>query len=76
MLASTGAVGEALLAPTALDPEDVAGALLAGLREERFLILPHPEVAEYYAVRATDPDRWLGGMNRLQRELERERGTG
>ncbi|MFJ9949776.1 SDR family NAD(P)-dependent oxidoreductase [Kitasatospora sp. NPDC091207] len=71
MLASTGAVGEALLAPTALDPEDVAGALLAGLREERFLILPHPEVAEYYAVRATDPDRWLGGMNRLQRELER-----
>ncbi|MEV0535739.1 SDR family oxidoreductase [Kitasatospora sp. NPDC050463] len=71
MLASTGAVGEALLAPTALDPSDVAGALLAGLREDRFLILPHPEVAEYYAVRATDPDRWLGGMNRLQRELER-----
>ncbi|MBO1416837.1 SDR family oxidoreductase [Streptomyces sp. FH025] len=71
MLASTGAVGEALLAPTALDPADVAGATLDGLRAERFLILPHPEVAEYYRVRATDPDRWIAGMNRLQQGLER-----
>ncbi|MEV7599758.1 SDR family oxidoreductase [Kitasatospora sp. NPDC089797] len=70
MLAGTGAVGEALLAPTALDPAEVAEAALAGVREERFLILPHPEVAEYYRVRATEPDRWIGGMNRLQRELE------
>ncbi|MEU6969217.1 SDR family oxidoreductase [Kitasatospora aureofaciens] len=71
MLASTGAVGEALLAPTALEPEVVAGAALDALREDRFLILPHPETAEYYRVRATDPDRWIAGMNRLQQGLER-----
>ncbi|MFD8083029.1 SDR family NAD(P)-dependent oxidoreductase [Kitasatospora sp. NPDC059722] len=71
MLAGTGAVGEALLAPTAIAPEDVAEAALAGLREDRFLILPHPEVAEYYRARATDPDRWLGSMNRLQQGLEK-----
>ncbi|WP_329493295.1 SDR family oxidoreductase [Kitasatospora herbaricolor] len=71
MLSSTGAMGEILLAPTAIEAEEVAGAVLAGLREERFLILPHPEVAEYYTHRATDPDRWLGGMNKLQRALEK-----
>ncbi|MFI8461436.1 SDR family oxidoreductase [Kitasatospora sp. NPDC085464] len=70
MLASTGALGELMLAPNALEPEDVAATTLAALREERFLILPHPEVAEYYRVRATEPERWIGGMNRLQRELE------
>ena len=35
----------------------------------RFLILPHPEVAGYYATRASDPDRWLAGMRRLQASL-------
>ncbi|MFG3228518.1 SDR family NAD(P)-dependent oxidoreductase [Kitasatospora sp. NPDC048194] len=70
MLASTGAVGEALLAPTALDPEDVAAEVMDALAHGRFLILPHPEVAEYYRARATEPDRWIGGMNRLQRGLE------
>ncbi|MFJ6773905.1 SDR family oxidoreductase [Kitasatospora sp. NPDC091257] len=71
LLASTGAVGEALLAPTALDPADVAGAALDGMRAERFLLLPHPEVADYCRARATAPDRWLTGMNRLQQGLER-----
>ncbi|MFF2145950.1 SDR family NAD(P)-dependent oxidoreductase [Kitasatospora sp. NPDC058190] len=70
MLASTGPVGEALLAPTALDPEDVAAEVLDALRHDRFLILPHPEVAEYYRVRASEPERWIAGMNRLQRGLE------
>ncbi|WP_031073054.1 SDR family NAD(P)-dependent oxidoreductase [Streptomyces sp. NRRL WC-3742] len=71
LLASTGAVGEALLAPGAISPEEVAEAALAGILEERFLILPHPEVAEYQRVRAVDPDRWLAGMNRLQQGLEK-----
>ncbi|MFD5464642.1 SDR family NAD(P)-dependent oxidoreductase [Kitasatospora sp. NPDC127059] len=70
MLASTGAVGEVLLAPTALDPEAVAEATLDALREDRFLILPHPETAEFYRTRATEPDRWISGMNRLQQGLE------
>jgi hypothetical protein len=40
------------------------------MAEKRFLVLPHPEVAGYYAARATDTDRWLGGMNKLQRKVE------
>ena len=40
--------------------------MIRGLEEERFLILPHPEVAEYWRRKADDPDRWLAGMRRLQ----------
>jgi NAD(P)-dependent dehydrogenase (short-subunit alcohol dehydrogenase family) len=42
-----------------LDPEDVAEATLAGLADERFLILPHPEVAALRVGRAADPDGWI-----------------
>jgi hypothetical protein len=49
-----------------LEPDDVAEAAVRGLEEERFLILPHPEVAEYWQRKADDPDRWLAGMRRLQ----------
>jgi hypothetical protein len=48
----------------------VADALFEGIEKDRFLILPHPEVAGYYQARAADPDRWLRGMNRLQRQWE------
>lgn len=74
MLRATGAAGDLVLAPGAIEPEQVADAVLAGIAEDRFLILPHPEVAGYSAVRATDPDRWLAGMNRLQQTLEDGRG--
>ncbi|MFJ6572901.1 SDR family oxidoreductase [Streptomyces sp. NPDC091292] len=70
MLAATGSAGELVLVPTAIEPETVADALFAGIAQDRFLILPHPEVAEYYRVRATDPDTWLTGMNHLQRKWE------
>ncbi|HET9772892.1 MAG TPA: short-chain dehydrogenase, partial [Acidimicrobiia bacterium] len=49
-----------------LEPEDVASAVVEGVRDERFLILPHPEVAEYFRRKADDYDRWLAGMRRLQ----------
>jgi NAD(P)-dependent dehydrogenase (short-subunit alcohol dehydrogenase family) len=49
-----------------LTPEQVAGAVVAGLAEERFLILPHPEVATYERRRAEDRERWLRGMRRAQ----------
>ena len=49
-----------------LDPEDVAGAVVEGLATERFLILPHPQVAEYFRRKADDHERWLAGMRRLQ----------
>ncbi|PRH77358.1 dehydrogenase [Streptomyces solincola] len=70
MLTAAGSAGELVLAPTAIEPEDVADALLDGIAEDRFLILPHPEVARYYQARAGDPDRWLAGMNRVQRSWE------
>src|SRR5690606_6257213 len=49
-----------------LEPEQVADAVIAGLADERFLILPHPEVLEYLQRQAADYDRWLRGMRRLQ----------
>ncbi|CAL9396227.1 SDR family oxidoreductase [Streptomyces sp. enrichment culture] len=70
MLDATGSAGDLVLVPTAIAPDDVADALFKGIEDNRFLILPHPEVAAYYQARATDPDRWLGGMNRVQRTWE------
>lgn len=49
-----------------LAPDDVADAAVEGLRDETFLILPHPEVAEYERRRSADHDRWIAGMQRLQ----------
>jgi NAD(P)-dependent dehydrogenase (short-subunit alcohol dehydrogenase family) len=60
-----GGVGDMLRAG-ALTPEAVADAVVAGLDEERFLILPHPEVAEFFRHKAGDYDRWLRGMRRLR----------
>jgi hypothetical protein len=48
-----------------LEPEAVAEAVVNGLRDERFLILPHADVAEYFRRKADDYDRWLAGMRRL-----------
>jgi NAD(P)-dependent dehydrogenase (short-subunit alcohol dehydrogenase family) len=73
MLAATGSAGDLVLQPTAIDPEDVADALFKGMAEDRFLILPHPEVADYYQARAGDPDRWLTAMNHLQQKWEATR---
>jgi NAD(P)-dependent dehydrogenase (short-subunit alcohol dehydrogenase family) len=50
-----------------LEPDEVAEAVVAGMREERFLILPHPEVARFMAFKAADHDRWLGAMRDLVR---------
>jgi len=49
-----------------LQPADVAAVVLAGLADERFLILPHDQVATYEQRRAGDRDRWLRGMQRAQ----------
>ena len=54
-----------------LEPEQVADAVVEGLRAERFLILPHPEVATFFARKADDYDRWLAGMRRLQARVAR-----
>jgi NAD(P)-dependent dehydrogenase (short-subunit alcohol dehydrogenase family) len=70
MLAETGVAGELLMGASAIEPEKVADDVAKALGEDQFLILPHPEVAGYYAARATQNDRWLGAMNKLQRKVE------
>ena len=49
-----------------IEPESAVEAVVETLREEKFLVLPHPEVAEYMKRKAADYDRWLKGMRRLQ----------
>ncbi len=76
-LALEDPVGAApLLAEGLLEPEEVAEAVVAGIREERFLILPHPVVADYMAIKATQNERWLRGMRRLIREVTQKRADG
>ncbi|MER5398356.1 MULTISPECIES: SDR family oxidoreductase [unclassified Streptomyces] len=70
MLEATGSAGDLVLQPTAIEPEAVADALMKGIEEDRFLVLPHPEVAGYYQARAADPDRWMTNMNHLQQKWE------
>jgi len=48
------------------EPDEVAAVVVDAIRNERFFVLPHPEVAEYVQRKATDPDRWLKGMRRLR----------
>ncbi len=56
----------------ALEPEQVAGAVVEAIRDERFLILPHPEVGEYFQRKASDYDRWLRGMRRQRARILEE----
>ena len=48
-----------------LTPDQVADVVVATMRDERFLALPHPEVAKYFLNKGQDYDRWLGGMQKL-----------
>lgn len=66
MLAAERRLGLEFLTANAIEPQDAAEAVVAGLEAERFLILPHPEVAEYFRRKAEDYDRWLKGMRRLR----------
>jgi NAD(P)-dependent dehydrogenase (short-subunit alcohol dehydrogenase family) len=65
MLRRAASGGRTFLLDSALEPEQVADAVVKGLADERFLILPHPEVAEYFRRKAGDYDRWLRGMRKL-----------
>ncbi len=64
----------ALLIDELLEPSDVADSVLQAIRDERFLILPHPRVGEYMARRGADDDRWIAGMRRMVRRA-REGGA-
>src|SRR5688572_18138317 len=61
-----------------IEPEQVADTVVAGLDAEKFLILPHAEVAQHLQRKAADRDRWIAGMNRLQQKWvpgEKKRGN-
>jgi NAD(P)-dependent dehydrogenase (short-subunit alcohol dehydrogenase family) len=67
-LAMEDAAGAAALnAGGLIEPEDVADAVVAGIGDERMLILPHENVAGYMALKGSDPERWLKGMRRIVR---------
>ena len=61
---STGA--ESVRMQGVIEPDELAEVVVAGLAEEKFLILPHPEVLDYWRRKTDDYDRWIGGMRKLQ----------
>ena len=70
MTANEGAVAvDQVKALGLMEPEEVAAVTLEALQQDRFLILPHPEVATYEQRRSGDRERWLAGMRRMQRGL-------
>jgi NAD(P)-dependent dehydrogenase (short-subunit alcohol dehydrogenase family) len=69
MLAAEKRLGLEFLTAGALEPEQVADIVVEGIRNERFLILPHPDVAQYFNRKAQDYDRWLKGMRRLRANI-------
>jgi NAD(P)-dependent dehydrogenase (short-subunit alcohol dehydrogenase family) len=74
MLDHAGPLRELLSHDVALEPEQVAETVWQGLQDDRFLILPHPEVKGYYEYRATNPGEWLASMGKLQRRLDEAGG--
>ena len=66
MLLGPSGTRKSFLSEGSVSPEEVAGHVLEAIEAERFLILPHPEVAEYERRKTTDRDRWLGGMRRMR----------
>ena len=57
-----------LLAEGVMSPEEVADAVVTGIAEERFLILPHQAVTRHLALKGAQPERWLAGMRKLARQ--------
>ncbi len=72
MLDGSGPLKDLLTLDATLTADEVADAAWQALATDDFYVLPHPEVRDYYAQRAADPDAWLAGMNRLQQKLDRQ----
>jgi NAD(P)-dependent dehydrogenase (short-subunit alcohol dehydrogenase family) len=75
MTAAFGTDSAVMAAGGFIQPGQVADAVVAALAEDRFLILPHPEVAEYERRRTGDRDRWLAGMRRTWAKLREIRAA-
>jgi NAD(P)-dependent dehydrogenase (short-subunit alcohol dehydrogenase family) len=74
MLDHAGRLKDLLTHDNALEPEQVAETVWQALQDDRFLILPHPQVKGYYEYRATNTDGWLAGMGKIQRRLDETGG--
>lgn len=71
----TGEIGDIVFGDNVLEAEQVADHVIRSLHGKDFYILPHPEVADFYATRAAQPDRWLRGMRRMQARLVAARNS-
>lgn len=60
--------------PGVISVNALADAVVSGIDDERFLILPHSQVADYITAKAGDYDRWLGGMRKLRRRVKEKAG--
>ena len=60
---------------SSISADQAATAIMAGIESEKFLILPHPQVDEFYRMKSEDPDRWIRGMQRLKQKLARRRAA-
>jgi len=53
-----------------IEADQVAADVIAAMEQERFLVLPHPQVKDYMQRKTADYDRWIGGMQRLKKRFE------
>lgn len=75
MVPESGPIRELLTHDGEMEPSQVAEAVWSALQGEEFLILPHPQVREYYVQRAADTDRWIKGMRKIQQWLDGKIGS-
>ncbi|MGH8790918.1 MAG: SDR family oxidoreductase [Cupriavidus necator] len=76
MLLGADGSRRAMLTEGSVSPEAVAEEVLKCIDEKRFLVLPHPEVLEYFRRKGNDYDRWLSGMRRLRAQVDEKFGLG
>lgn len=72
MLPEDTPAGRVVLGDSVIEPEQVADVVMEALADDRFLVLPHPEVQGYYELRGRDTDKWLRGMRRLQQRISEQ----
>jgi NAD(P)-dependent dehydrogenase (short-subunit alcohol dehydrogenase family) len=75
MLMGTQGDRRSFLLDAAVSADQVADDVVQAMRDERFLVLPHPEVLDYVRGKANDVDRWLAGMRRLRAKADAIRGS-
>jgi len=76
MVPQEGPIRDLLTRDGALEPAEVAEFVWQALEGTQFLILPHPQVHQYYVHRASDTDRWLAGMQKVDHWVRQELGEG